>query len=316
MLSTILNAMLPIVVTLMLGVVAAWHQDFSAKDAAVFNRMVMLYALPLVLFSGIVATPRSQLVGHTGLTAVLVVTLFVTYLIPLLIARYVVGRDLMTSALQALVIGCPNAGFIGLPVLGYLFGPSVATISVAVTSLVLVLFNIPITMMILAAGAARRNDASGPPAGTLAHVVTTLKEPLVWLPLLGFIVVLIDIRLPPLVGKSLGLLGDSTGGIALFASGIIIYSQRLTLNIPVGVSTLSRNILIPAAVWGLVALFPLLPAEQAKEAVITLAIPSVVVGVILSVQYRVVEREIASTIFWSTILSLPTMGLFIWLLGA
>lgn len=37
--------------------------------------------------------------------------------------------------------------------------------------------------------------------------------------------------------------------------------------------------------------------------------------VILAVEYRVAEQEIASTLFLSTFLSLPTMGAFIWLLG-
>jgi predicted permease len=37
--------------------------------------------------------------------------------------------------------------------------------------------------------------------------------------------------------------------------------------------------------------------------------------VILAVQFRVAEQEMASTLFLSNVLSLPTMGAFIWLLG-
>lgn len=316
MISTILNAMLPIVVTLVLGMVAAWHQDFDGNGARVLNRMVMIYALPLVLFTGILSTPRSQLVGHTALTAVLVIALIASYMIPFLIARYAVGRDLMSAALQALAIGCPNIGFVGLPVLGYLFGPSVASIAVAVSSLVLVVFHIPVTMMLLTAGAAQRGDASGPPTGIPAQIVSTLQEPMVWGPLLGFVMVLLDIPLPTPLMKSFDLLGAATAGVALFSSGITLYSQRVMLNLPIAVSTLSRNILIPAVVWAAVMPLGVISDSQVKEAVIALAIPSAVVCVILAVQFRAAEREIASTIFWSTILSLPTVGLFIWLLGA
>ncbi|RAI43469.1 AEC family transporter [Rhodoplanes roseus] len=316
MISTILNAMLPIVVTLVLGMVAAWHQDFDANGARVLNRMVMIYALPLVLFTGIVSTPRSQLVGHTALTVVLVVALLASYVIPFLIARYAVGRDLMSAALQALAIGCPNVGFVGLPVLGYLFGPSVASISVAVSSLVLVVFHIPVTVMLLTAGAAQRGDASGPPLGLPAQIAAALKEPMVWGPLLGFVMVLLDIPLPSPLMKSFDLLGAATAGVALFSSGITLYSQRVMFNLPIAVSTLSRNVLVPAVVWAAVMPLGVISDAQVKEAVIALAIPSAVVCVILAVQFRAAEREIASTIFWSTILSLPTVGLFIWLLGA
>ena len=52
MLNTILSALLPMVVTFLLGFVAAWHHDFVTKDASVLNRMVLVYAVPLALFAG------------------------------------------------------------------------------------------------------------------------------------------------------------------------------------------------------------------------------------------------------------------------
>ena len=35
----------------------------------------------------------------------------------------------------------------------------------------------------------------------------------------------------------------------------------------------------------------------------------------LAVQFQTAEQEMASTLFLSTVLSLPTMGVFIWLMG-
>lgn len=313
--STIFNAMLPVVVTLMLGVVAAWHHDFDEKQAAVLNRMVMVYALPLVLVAGIVATPRGQLAGDVALIAVIIFALLAGYFVPLLIAHRVFGRDLMTSALQALTIGAPSAAFVGLPVLGYLFGSSAATIPIAISSLVMVLVQVPVTMVLLATGAAQRGDSSGPPATIRDHIVSALIQPMVWAPLIAFVVMLLAIPIPPPVRQSMALLGHATGGVALFASGIILYSRSVTVSVPIAVSTLARNVLVPAAVWGLVVLFRV-PAASAHEAVLTLAIPSAVICVILAVQFRVAEQEMASTLFFSNMLSLPTMGLFIWLLGS
>lgn len=50
-----------------------------------------------------------------------------------------------------------------------------------------------------------------------------------------------------------------------------------------------------------------------REAVLTLAIPTASICVILAVQYQAAEQEMASTLFFSTILSVVTMGGFIWL---
>ena len=61
MLDTILSALLPMVVTFLLGFVAARRHDFGSKDASTLNRMVLLYAVPLALFAGTVTTSRAAL---------------------------------------------------------------------------------------------------------------------------------------------------------------------------------------------------------------------------------------------------------------
>ena len=61
MLRTILGALLPMVVTFLLGLMAAWHHDFGQKEASILNRMVLLYAVPLALFAGTVTSSRAEL---------------------------------------------------------------------------------------------------------------------------------------------------------------------------------------------------------------------------------------------------------------
>jgi malonate transporter and related proteins len=58
MIETIIGALLPVVVTLLLGFVAGWRHDFDGKQATTLNRMVMLYALPLALFAGMAGISR------------------------------------------------------------------------------------------------------------------------------------------------------------------------------------------------------------------------------------------------------------------
>jgi hypothetical protein len=105
LLTTIIGARLPIVVVLLLGFFSGWHRDFNGDQATTLNRMGMLQALPLVL---------SVAGGMIG-----------SFFIVLLAARFVFLRDLGTSALQALTIGGPAVPFVGVSVLGYVFGPAV-----------------------------------------------------------------------------------------------------------------------------------------------------------------------------------------------
>jgi malonate transporter and related proteins len=60
MIANIISTLLATVTTLLLGFFAGWHHDFDAKQAAVLNCMVMLYALPLSLFAGMVGIGRDQ----------------------------------------------------------------------------------------------------------------------------------------------------------------------------------------------------------------------------------------------------------------
>ena len=62
MLETIVGALLPVVITVLLGFVAAKHHDFGLKDAPILNRMVITYALLLSIFLELVGRTRAGLV--------------------------------------------------------------------------------------------------------------------------------------------------------------------------------------------------------------------------------------------------------------
>ena len=109
MLLTVIGALLPVIVTLLMGVVAAWHHDFDAKQATVLNRMVMLYALPMLLFAGMLAVPRHQLMGDASLAAVIMIAMIMGFFVPLLVARFLCGRDLMICILRTAGAGDRSA---------------------------------------------------------------------------------------------------------------------------------------------------------------------------------------------------------------
>ena len=46
---------------------------------------------------------------------------------------------------------------------------------------------------------------------------------------------------PASIEDSLRLLGSATGGVALFASGIVLFLRRVAFNLTVGVAVIARN---------------------------------------------------------------------------
>jgi malonate transporter and related proteins len=66
MVDTVPGALAPIVVTMLLGFVAAWRHDFRATDVLVLNRMVLQYAVPVTLFVSAVGAPRADRSDQLG----------------------------------------------------------------------------------------------------------------------------------------------------------------------------------------------------------------------------------------------------------
>jgi malonate transporter and related proteins len=307
MIANIIGTLLPTVTTLLLGFFAGLHHDFDAKQAAVLNRMVMLYALPLSLFAGMVGIGRDQVLSQGPLAFAILLGMAGGYAIVFFISHYLLRRDLMTASLEALTISGPAVPFIGVSVLGHLFG-NASAIPISIASLVMNLIQVPATLMLLLAGTAQKNNSLG------GHIIHALRQPVVWAPLLALVLILFNLHLPASIEESLQLLGSATGGVALFASGIVLFAFHVAFNLTVGVAVIARNIVIPAAIWGLMFLLGM-ETEITREAVLTMAIPTVSITVILAVQYQKAEQEMASILFYSTIFSVVTMGGFIWLTG-
>jgi hypothetical protein len=97
---TVIGALLPLIVTLGLGVFAAWRHEFSAEQAAVLNRMVLLYAVPLLFFANTVTIERDRLTADLGLAVAIAVGMLSAYLVTFLIARFGLRRSCGVSALR------------------------------------------------------------------------------------------------------------------------------------------------------------------------------------------------------------------------
>src|ERR1700733_9363901 len=160
---TILGALLPMVVTFLLGFVAAWRHDFGSKDAPTLNRMVLLYAVPLALFAGTVTTSRAALGQDIPLVIALCVAIMGLYGVVFLFSRFIFRMQVSASALAALTASAPAVPFVGPAVLGDLLG-RLSAIPIAAASLVINLTVVPITILLLSLDSTGRGQQNNNPA--------------------------------------------------------------------------------------------------------------------------------------------------------
>jgi malonate transporter len=318
---TIVGSLLPVVVTLLLGFIAARRHDFSKQHAAILNRLALRYALPLMLLVGTVKMSRAELREARPLLIALFVAIVGLYAIVFLLSRFAFAVSIGTSALTA---AAPAVPFMGPAMLGYLFGPSSA-IPIATASLVINLTVVPATILFVTMdpqrdGSDRKNPATDqaedhmPRASGLSTVLgklgETVREPMVWAPVVGLAIVLTGWRIPALILQALSLLGHATGGVSLFAAGIVLASVPISVSWSVALLVLLKNVVQPALV--LVGLRVVGIANPLRgEAVLTTAIPAMPIVVMLALQHRVAQTLTAAALFFSVIGSVVTLAAFI-----
>jgi malonate transporter and related proteins len=321
---TIAGALLPIVITLLLGFVGAWQGDFKREDAAILNRLVLTYALPLMLFASTLGTSRASLSQGVPLLIVPCVALVGMYCVVFVLSRVVFAVSTGISALAALTASAPAVPFMGPAILGHFFGQTSA-IPIAIASLVINLTVVPATILLLSLDPVSESregthrDVTGGECGVPRPAVfsavagklgETVRQPLVWAPVVAFAVVLSGVAVPPLLLDPLSLLGHATGGVSLFAAGVILASTRVNISWQVMLLVLLKNVMQPALVLGSLRWLgygnPIL-----SEAVLTMAIPAMPIVAMLALQYRVGEAMAASSLFFSVIGSVITLAVFI-----
>jgi malonate transporter len=316
-----------------------------------------------------VTIKRSTLTSDLGLAAALTAGLLGTYLVTFLIVRFALRRPAGVSALTALAVGAPAIPFAGVVVLGYLYGPSVSAVPVAVGALVLNVIEVPVTLVLLSAAAgsaaasatapqvappvalpvtqqpgrrlalplrpaiaaggagqtatamqaqAAAASAAGPPPAASAaargglgqHVRSAVTAPVVWAPVLALVLVLAGVQLPDVLVNAMKLLGSATTGVALFATGIVLFAQHITVSRFVVGTVAARNVVAPALLWVIFAAIGMAHTDLRLE-VLANALPAPAAAVIFAVQYRQGQREMASVVLFSSVGSLLTLAAFI-----
>jgi malonate transporter and related proteins len=308
--------LLPILFVMGLGYAAGRAKKFSAEQVMGLNELVLVYALPALMFVGTVTTTRTRLLAEaTYLLGVFLATIGL-FAAAVLVSAFLLRHSLGSAALQANLVAFPSVAFLGVPIFTGLFG-SVSIVTVATATVVSCGILVPLTVVLLEMHQQRSTrDAEKTASNALAHsLLDSAKEPMVWAPLLGMLLVLVDIAVPQEIDNMLKLLGSATSGTSLFLAGLIVASYRIQINLEILGNVLVKMIGQPALMALLVALLGI-RNPLGKEAIVLCAIPASVVAPLLGARYHVYETEAASTLVLTMLTMIVTLPLIIVLIGA
>lgn len=305
MTQTILAALLPVVFVVALGLLAVHRNIIEKKSASIFADFVVRFALPLALLGGVLNISPAAIENGPYLVS-MVVGLMVPYIIAFAVGKAIFRHSLSESALQALVCAFPSMAYSGLPVLEAVVGPA-GLLAVVVGNLVTSLIMIPLTLVLVQIGlsAGKSNQSVAPLV--INSLIGAVKQPIVWLPILGAILALSGVHLPRVLELSFDLIGKAAAGVALFALGLILYGQRLCIDRDIALNAFLKNIGQPAAMFGLILLLGIHGAP-ARELFLTGAIPTATAASMLALRYRSYSDEAAASTLISTVGSIVTIS--------
>jgi len=305
MFNLILSALVPVAFVVLLGYLAGRSKLVNPDGAKSLSTVVVNFALPCALFVAIFGFSPSQF-ENIPYVVTLLVSITLPFFAAFFLALVVWKKPTGEAALFGSNSGFPDMAYFGLPVVLTVIGQQ-GMLPIIVGNIVTSIIVIPIVMAMLHKGQAGDSQTS-----VLSIILSTLKQPVVWAPLSGLALVLLGVKLPELATNSLKLLGNISGGLALFTLGVLLSFLTPKIDKPVVVVVFIKNLVMPALAVGLALLFKL-DGDLAKGIVIIAACPAATMGAMLSSQFNVAQDKIPAQILGSNVAAILTMAMWIFI---
>ena len=305
MINLILTALAPVAFVILLGFLAGKTKLISSDGAKSLSTVVVNFALPCALFVSIFGFSPTQF-ENIPYVLTLLIGITLPFFVAIFMALVIWKKPPGEAALFGSNSGFPDMAYFGLPVVMTVVGQQ-GMLPIIVGNIITSVIVIPIVMAMI-----RKGQSSGSSSGLGAIVLNTLKQPVVWAPLIGLGLVLLGFKLPALATDSLKLLGDISGGLALFTLGVLLSFLSPKIDSQVLTAVFLKNFVMPALVLGLALIFKLDPT-LAKGVVIIAACPAATMGAMLSSQFSVATEKIPGQILASNVAAIFTMAMWIYI---
>lgn len=313
MLNIMLTDLVPIFVIMILGYVSGKKGEFNAANARSLNQFVLNYALPAGLFVSIVKADRAMLFSDIRLSLVSLGVIVGCYFWSYFSCLKFFKHSKAEASIAGLVGGAPTIGYLGFAVLEPIYGTS-ATVGlvVAVVAIVVNAITIPIALYLLNPGRQSATAAGNPPVKPSNALINALKEPVCWSPILAVLIVLTGFRFPGSLDPVFNLIANANAGVAVFAAGITLSTNKFEFNAEVIYNSFVKLIFMPAAML-VIGLLTGMNGEKVQMLVLCGALPPVFSGIIIGSRFQTYVQTGTSSLAVSTFLFMATAPLWIWL---
>jgi predicted permease len=301
----IIQIVLPVFIVLWLG---WWLKRIELIDSGFIktaNRLIFNVCLPVLLFHKISAADLRSVfsVSHLAVMTGAVLLMFAAGFAAAAVMR--LGNSGGTFAMNTFRA---NYAYMGLPVSAYAYGDEGLVIASVLMAFIVPMVNF---MSVVALSVSCKEGRSLKPI-----VKNTLLNPLAIACVLGIICSLMKIGLPVFIDRSLAIVSGVTLPLALFSVGGSMSREQMKGEFaPAAVSSFLKLIVMPASAFILILLTGMEMSVTSKTLVVMLSAPTATVNYVLAAQMNGDTSLAGSTILISTLLSVFSFSLWLFILG-
>ncbi|OCG19338.1 MULTISPECIES: AEC family transporter [unclassified Gilliamella] len=305
----VVSSCLPVFLLIFLGWLCVQQGIFSKDSKKLLSGLVSNFVFPALLFVHTSHAKPSQIFNGIWMIAFFCTMSFL-WIICFLTNKYILHKELKSTAMNAMLCCFPNMGGMGVPFLTLMLGAA-STISVAIANFVVALSLIPMTIFLLELCDTKMSGGKVTGDMIFNAVKNSLMKPMFLAVILGLIVSVTDGTqwLPHFVFNTFDIMSNACNFISLIAVGVGIHGVQLKLSKPLMINIVLKSFITPIVALISVYLFGITGME-AEELVFLLAMPTASTAVILAYNWNVEQEQASSIFFASTVLSifiLPTL---------
>ncbi len=289
-----ISAFAPLWIITFLGWAASRWGRFSASVEKGLAHFAFNVAIPAVVFTTLVKIPLRKLpvipLSAYALSAVVI------GLLGFLVTRGKLNERVIGGMASAYV----NSGNLGIPVALYVLGDASLIVAIVAFQTVVVT---PLIVGML--------DSSGRRLWTLP-----LRVPVVLASAAGVLCTVAGVHLPSFALRPLELLGGAAVPVALFALGMSLNAPLGSLTRPALLTATTLKIVAqPLAAWAIASFLFGLTGPALLAVVLFAGLPTAQNTYIYATQYRVPNELSRDAVLVTSVLSLGSLSLIVWLLG-
>ena len=308
---TLVNVTIPVFGIVLTGYLAGRFRILGEASAGAVNAFVYYFSLPALLFLFTAKASLAEL-GNLPFIAVFLSGTAIVVTVAAIGGRLLFRLDGSSLTTHAMTAGFANTAYMGIPIFLTAFGKD-GTLPAIIATIAANTLVIGVGIGILEFRAERTGDED-------SRWVTTLKalttNPLLVAPVAGLAVAGLEVNIPLPIANYLDLLGSAAGPSALFALGLALSVQALTIKwAEVAWLSALKLVLQPLVTFGLVLYVWPLSDAWLQGALILSALPTGALVYVVAQRYESYVQEASATIVVSTAVSVATVSVVLIALG-